>query len=63
MAGVQRLMMSLWKVPDKETEEFMVLFYTNLLREGNIHTAFHLTQKTMSKKYDPYFWAAFVLME
>lgn len=63
MAGVQRLMMSLWKVPDKETEEFMVTFYTNLLKNQSIHTAFQLTQKTMSAKYDPYYWAAFVLME
>jgi CHAT domain-containing protein len=29
----------------------------------DIRKAFISTQKTMQKKYDPYYWAAFVLLE
>ena len=36
IAGVQSLIMSLWQVPDKETEEFMTLFYSNLVKEKNV---------------------------
>jgi CHAT domain-containing protein len=63
MAGVQFLIMSLWQVPDKETAEFMVLFYDRLVKRKNIRQAFVETQRVMCKKYDPYFWAAFVLLE
>ncbi len=63
MAGVDYIIMSLWKVPDKETTEFMKLFYSNCLSNHSIRESFYLSQTTMRKKYDPYYWAAFVLME
>ncbi|MFT4599880.1 MAG: CHAT domain-containing protein/tetratricopeptide (TPR) repeat protein, partial [Arenicella sp.] len=63
MAGVKFIIMSLWEVPDTETEEFMTLFYKKLLRLKDIKDAFSETQKDMRQKYDPYFWAAFVLVE
>ena len=63
MAGVKYIIMSLWQVPDKETSEFMILFYKNLIKEKDIPTAFNNTQKIMRKKYDPYYWGAFVLIE
>ncbi len=63
MAGVDYIIMSLWKVPDKETTEFMKLFYSNCLSNHSIRESFYLTQTTMRKKYVPYYWAAFVLME
>lgn len=63
MAGVKYLIMSLWQVPDKETSEFMQLFYKNLLKIKDIPTAFQKTQKVMREKYDPYYWGAFVLIE
>ena len=63
MAGVDYLIMSLWQVPDKETSEFMTLFYTQLLNTKNIREAFTETQRAMLNKYDPYYWAAFVLIE
>jgi len=64
MAGVEYLIVSLWEVPDFETQEFMTLFYENLLIEENIEVAFSKTQKTMKTKYknEPYKWAAFVLI-
>jgi len=63
MAGVNYIIMSLWQVPDKETEEFMTLFYKKLVKQKDIKQAFTQTQKEMRQKYDPYFWAAFVLVE
>ncbi|MBI4646447.1 MAG: CHAT domain-containing protein [Bacteroidia bacterium] len=63
MAGVKYIIMSLWQVPDKETEEFMVTFYTKLLKQKDIRMAFNETQDEMREKYDPYYWGAFVLIE
>lgn len=63
MAGVDNLIMSLWQVPDKETSEFMGLFYHYLVNSNSIKEAFHNTQVTMSQKYDPYFWGAFILVD
>ncbi len=63
MAGVDYLIMSLWQVPDKETMEFMDIFYGEWLASNNIREAFSHAQKEMKKKYDPFYWAAFVLIE
>lgn len=63
MAGVDFIIMSLWQVPDAETEEFMTKFYEKLMEYKEIKQAFAATQKEMRQKYDPYFWAAFVLIE
>lgn len=62
IAGVENLIMSLWQVPDQETAEFMSLFYTSLLKSEDIRKAFRTAQNEMKKKYDPYYWAAFVLL-
>ena len=64
IAGVKNLVMSLWKVPDTETAEFMIAFYENLFRQQTIPDAFVAAQKTMKNKYrnDPYKWAAFILV-
>ena len=63
MAGVKYIVMSLWQIPDKETVEFMGLFYNNLLKVKDVRQGFSDTQKVMRSKYDPYYWGAFVLME
>lgn len=63
MAGVRYLIMSLWQVPDAETAEFMTLFYQKLFELKDIRKAFTKAQSTMRAKYDPYYWAAFVLVE
>jgi len=63
-AGANYLMMSLWKVPDSETAEFMKEFYQSLFSGRSIEQAFSLSQTVMKNKYrkDPYKWAAFVLV-
>ncbi len=63
VAGANTLLMSLWKVDDQATQDFMTNFYQNWVTSGNKYEAFRTTQLQMSKKYDkPYYWGAFVIM-
>jgi ankyrin repeat protein/CHAT domain-containing protein len=63
LAGAQSMIMSLWQVPDQQTVELMNLFYAFLLDADTKQTAFRKAQLEMKKKYDPFYWAAFVLIE
>lgn len=64
LAGVEQLIVSLWKVPDKETQELMTIFYKNLSRSLNPVQSFEKAQKKMHLKYpnQPEKWAGFVLV-
>jgi tetratricopeptide (TPR) repeat protein/CHAT domain-containing protein len=63
MAGVKKLLMSLWEVPDAETAELMQLFYSNVFKGDTYYTAFRKAQLTLKAKYkDPTKWAGFVLV-
>ncbi|WP_411894864.1 CHAT domain-containing protein [Winogradskyella sp. A2] len=64
-AGVDRLIMSLWEVPDEETSLFMITFYNNWTKGKSIRDAFIDTQRQMQKSQpnNPEAWAAFVLFE
>lgn len=63
MAGVKNIIMSLWKVPDTQTAELFNIFYKACFTFKSIHEAFQLAQAEMKKKYTPYYWAGFVLLE
>lgn len=65
IAGVEYVIMSLWQVPDRETKEFMTLFYDNYLNQNqNIIKAFNATQQVMKDRFiDPEKWAGFVLLK
>ncbi len=64
MAGADYLIMSLWQVPDQETQEMMQIFYRYFLHEKlPIRAAFLKAQQQMRQEYDPYYWAAFTLVE
>lgn len=63
MAGVKQMIVSLWRIPDKETTELMTLFYHNWLHGQPAREALRTAQMKMKKKYPPYYWAAFVLVE
>lgn len=63
LAGVKNMVLSLWKVPDKETAELMKAFYTNYLQGNTAREAFSRAQQEMRNRYSPYYWAAFVLIE
>ena len=63
-AGAQNIIMSLWKVDDKVTQEFMTTFYSNwLVDKSTIRVAFNKTQLEIKAKYpQPYYWGAFILV-
>lgn len=63
IAGVKSQIISLWQVPDEETAEFMTLFYEQLLKTENVRASFSSAREKMRSKYDPYYWAAFVLTQ
>lgn len=63
LAGVNYIISSLWQVPDKETAEFMEIFYARWLGGKTIREAFLHTQQLMRKKYAPYYWAGFTLVK
>ena len=62
-AGVDKLIISLWKVPDEPTAEMMELFYAYYLKGASVRQAFTKAQKKVRKKYQVGDWAAFVLVE
>jgi len=65
IAGVRYLIMSLWQVPDFQTQVFMSAFYKHWL-EGKmaVPEAFRATQSELKAKYGEAFkWAGFVLVE
>ena len=64
LAGVEQLIVSLWKVPDRETMELMNLFYTDLTITKDPVVSFSKAQKQMRNNYpdNPEKWAGFVLV-
>jgi len=63
MAGVKKLLMSLWEVPDAETAELMQLFYSHIFKGETYFNAFRKAQLALKLKYkDPLKWAGFVLV-
>lgn len=68
-AGADALMMSMWSVPDKETQELMSLFYQKWLGGMEKPEALRQAQleerETVKKRYGkdlPFYWGAFVLI-
>jgi CHAT domain-containing protein len=67
-AGAAALVMSLWKVPDKETKDLMVDFYTNIAKAGMnkneaLRKAALAVMKNMKNKHGhthPRFWGGFI---
>jgi len=63
IAGARTVMMSLWKVDDNATQEFMTDFYEHWLKSGNKREAFIHARQTIKAKYIfPYYWGAFVMV-
>ena len=65
MAGARNLIVSLWQVNDNSTQKFMQAFYGAYLRDKRpIRQAFDKAVLQIKNLYsEPYFWAAFVLVE
>lgn len=63
VAGVNTLIMSLWKVNDATTQQLMTSFYKNLLVSQDKVQAFELAQAEIRSSHpEPYYWGAFVMM-
>ena len=66
-AGVGTIVMSLWSVSDKTTSEFMIAFYECLVNPHNAwnkRKAFEEAKQIIRKKHpNPYYWAAFVMLD
>ncbi|MFF0018070.1 CHAT domain-containing protein [Streptomyces sp. NPDC005374] len=61
IAGARTLVMSMWQVPDRETQELMEDFYGRLKRGEPRGSAFRAAQLAMrARKPNPYYWGAFI---
>ena len=69
VAGAESVLMSMWAVPDKETQELMALFYEKWLSGKDKHEALREAQLEMRARVKarygedrPQYWGAFVLV-
>ena len=68
-AGIDNLLISLWQVNDKSTQQLMTSFYKNLNRSEHISSSIrkskleYLEDESISSiKKSPYYWASFVFI-
>jgi CHAT domain-containing protein len=62
-AGARSLLVSLWRVDDKSTQELMVSFYRQYLEHGNKGLALKFAMaETRSRHPEPKYWAGFTLV-
>jgi CHAT domain-containing protein len=63
VAGVDAILMSMWKVNDQTTQELMVLFYKELIKNKSVPESFRNAQLQIREKYkEPLYWGAFKLI-
>lgn len=63
LAGVNNVMVTLWKISDKYTSEIMGYFYENLANGTPAPQALIMAQRKMKLLYgNPYYWAGFVII-
>jgi len=62
LTGAKTLVMSIWSIPDEETKELMVSFYSNLKSGMEIAEALQKAQLSIKNKHPhPCSWGAFIL--
>ena len=68
-AGARTILMSLWSVPDRETQELMALFYSKWLAGEDKHQALHEAEMELRAKVKarygedrPFYWGGFILV-
>ena len=60
-AGARALVMSLWKVPDRQTQELMEEFYRRILEGEKRAEALRAAQLAVKAKHpEPFYWSAFI---
>jgi CHAT domain-containing protein len=61
ISGARSLVLSLWKVPDLQTRDLMIEFYTRLIGGEARSAALRNAQLTLKEQYaDPFYWGAFI---
>ena len=61
LAGAKTLIMSLWQVPDEQTQELMEDFYRRVLNGEPRAEALRQAQLELKKRYPhPFYWRAFI---
>jgi CHAT domain-containing protein len=61
LAGARTIVMSLWKVPDQQTQELMEDFYRRVLGGQPRAEALRAAQLALKARYpDPLYWGAFI---
>lgn len=66
IAGVNKIMMSLWEVETNATKILMTEFYKNLVKGRSSYEALRIAQRKLKKTNEynnPYFWASFVILD
>lgn len=64
IAGADAVMMTMWKVPEKETSDIVTDFYDRWMGGVDKHSALLAAQrKARGENRPPYFWGAFVMVE
>ena len=65
IAGVDKMIMSLWKVDDEATQELFELFYSKWIgKNASLENAFYAAQHELKMKYkEPYYWGGFILIQ
>lgn len=63
-AGVKTIIMSLWKIDDKVSSEFMKFFYDSFADGLSSQEAFRKAKNKIRANYpDPYYWAGFIMLD
>lgn len=63
IAGVNKMLITLWQIPDNETKELMNMFYENILKGNSYYMALRNAQLAMKAKYsNPAIWGGFELV-
>lgn len=64
-AGVESILMTLWKIPDQTTALFMEKFYEQLLAGRSLRQSVKEAQLYLIENgaTDPFYWAAFVVLD
>ncbi|MCQ2608157.1 MAG: CHAT domain-containing protein [Bacteroidales bacterium] len=64
MAGVETIIMSLWSVDDFATKMMMSEFYLQIAKGKSKKEAFSIAQTKVRNTYeDPFYWAAFIMLD
>jgi CHAT domain-containing protein len=65
VAGAGSVLMSLWKIDDRATQQLMVEFYKEWLKDPGAgkQSALRQAQLNLRKQFpQPYYWGAFILV-